>query len=561
MRKLKSMLTSVVSASSFGKFALTSRQLIFLAFSVSFVAGQPALADGVPVSGTKTAATIASAQPSAQVSDAMTFQSASAQLGQNGAERVSEVQKHLCAIQPPASSLDKFVSTIAPPVDCHLGTDKAAESLGCVGAALKAEKVSAEAAAKDAKYSRELTFLKLYSTSGDSDMGGGMHNVQTVEQLQSYLDFYKAELEKYKTAMVTSTTQLQKIAGAKQSLQTISNGQTGSLSSESKQTLVETLNEQMVIVEKLTSHNSGQIESYTQQALLLQKNNNKQDAFLYFEEVKKLKAKQENRLATKSQLAAVIQALNGETESPSKELPVDRAISALTEREQNLQYGAGDSGMVEQYNQKIKSIEAMIAAKKEADAKAVAAAPAADPRSPPVEARLRELEAKFKNNGQLSMIAGNQGHQNCGLSVAEELSIIWYCGSGYGSLNGALRSTDPAVIEKFKPFKDTLNEALKKLSPYGGYTVRGSNLPKSIRDQHTVGNIVKYSAFTSTSLTRGFGSSDMFVIKSKTGHYVGSYSGAYHENEVLFASDTKFKILSVDKVDGANQYIMEEVVD
>ncbi len=560
MRKLKSMLTSVVSASSFGKFALTSRQLIFLAFSVSFVAGQPALADGVPVSGTKTAATIASAQPSAKGSDAMTFQLASAQLGQNGAERVSEVQKHLCAIQPPASSLANFVSTIAPPVDCHLGTDKAAESLGCVGTALKAEKVSAEAAAKDAKYSRELAFLKFYSTSAGGGVGGGMYNMQNVEQLQALLDSYKVQLEKYKTVAAATSVQLQKIAGAKQSLQAIPNGQIGSLSSEAKQALVEALNEQIAIHDKSINNPTTQskIDDYTKQAVKAEQINDKQFAIHFHGLVEQLNSNREKLVATKAQMAALVEALTGGAEISSKKLPVDGAISALAEREQNLHYGEGGSGMVDQYKQQIKSIEEMIGAKKEEDAKA-AAAPVADTQS--TEGRLRELEAKFKSDVNWNKVEGNQGHQNCGLSVAEELSIIWYCGNGYGSLNGALRSTDPAVIEKFKPFKDTLNEALKKLSPFDGYTVRGSNLPKSIRDQHTVGNIVKYSAFTSTSLTRGAGGDDRFVIKSKTGHYVGSYSPFYHENEVLFASDTKFKILSVDKVDGANQYIMEEVVD
>lgn len=154
----------------------------------------------------------------------------------------------------------------------------------------------------------------------------------------------------------------------------------------------------------------------------------------------------------------------------------------------------------------------------------------------------------------------NPGFKACGMSDAEILAIKWYTGNNYNWINGALRSGGPEA-EKVRPFQRMLDSALDKLRSFEGEVKRGTTLPPQIAEQHSEGKIVDYSAFTSTSLAKGFGGSHQFVIKSKKGKYVGSHSTVYSEHEVLFKAGTKFKILSKETIDTTTKIVMEEVLE
>ncbi len=557
MRKLKSLSTAnrvshliSVIRSPIRKISICA-PLLFLLLSLTVFAES----EKIPAAGQTPSNSVA--PPNAQGDSGSFYETAATDLFQHGRDRVVEAQKHLCAIHPaPAKPVTPVIapSYAAAPNDCPGGKDKAAESIGNIETVLSAEKASLAAADLDAKNKRELAFLKLY----DSTQGFGGNAMMTVEQMQKKLESYKSDLEKYKMKVALNSKRIEKILFAKQSLQSIASGQIANVSAEAKLALAESLTELLASNEKESVSLTSMADMYTQQLQAMDKNHPNAAGFANV--IKSLKAKIDANGEVKPQMLSIMKILDGAGGYAGTLPPLDLTIQSLQQQAENVEAPTSSNEIMEIYKKKILSLEETIATKKQEDA-AAALVPAAGTDQRSVADQVRDLEAKVKSNGTVESVSHNSGFQSCGLSTAEVVAIIWYCGSGYGSLNGALRSTDPAVIEKYKPFKDTLNAALKKLSPYEGYTTRGSQLPDSIRAQHTVGNVVNYSAFTSTSLTHGFGGTDVFIIKSKTGRYVGSYSQSYSENEVLFASDTQFKILSVRKENGINQYVMEEVTN
>lgn len=159
-------------------------------------------------------------------------------------------------------------------------------------------------------------------------------------------------------------------------------------------------------------------------------------------------------------------------------------------------------------------------------------------------------DAKFSGDCKFDVKA------TCGLEAREVSAIKFYTGSGYSCLNqylwGKDRNEKQAVVE-------TLNSALNKLPEYQGFVARGTDLPASIRATHELGATVTYEAFTSTSSISGWQGTDRFLIYSLTGRPIMSLSSLPHENEVLFKSGTKFRIISV-KGNSYRHYVMREVV-
>lgn len=147
---------------------------------------------------------------------------------------------------------------------------------------------------------------------------------------------------------------------------------------------------------------------------------------------------------------------------------------------------------------------------------------------------------------------------HCGMSVAELLSIVQYTGSGYAGLNSALRDASN-LPESMKAFRDILKSALRKVKAYKGEVRRGADLPLQAVLQHSPGEILTYSAFTSTSLESGFSGSQQFVIKSKNGKFIAPLSSSPVEEEVLFDAETKFKVLSKELKEPIGEYDSEEI--
>lgn len=149
--------------------------------------------------------------------------------------------------------------------------------------------------------------------------------------------------------------------------------------------------------------------------------------------------------------------------------------------------------------------------------------------------------------------------QYCGMSIAEIQALQDYTSNGYQKLNEILRFSAGEKNEAYEAYRDVLNSALKKLNSYKGPVLRGTTLSPEQVALHQVGTIVTYPAFTSTSVTSGFGGDQRFVIQSKNGHFIAPFSSSKTENEVLFPANTKFKVLNVEKTNDKTEITLEEV--
>ena len=144
----------------------------------------------------------------------------------------------------------------------------------------------------------------------------------------------------------------------------------------------------------------------------------------------------------------------------------------------------------------------------------------------------------------------------------------YYTGDGYRTVNSTLRraskqtdAVDKVEVEDIKDgFVPILNKGLERLRVYKGKVVRGATLPPEELKKHVVGAVVVYRAYTSTSISNGFGGLHQFVIHSKTGRYIDPFSASGGEREVLFKPGTAFKVLSVTKrKDGSTLFVLDEV--
>lgn len=160
--------------------------------------------------------------------------------------------------------------------------------------------------------------------------------------------------------------------------------------------------------------------------------------------------------------------------------------------------------------------------------------------------------------GSYKSALNQSGGGSCGLTAEELAAIYFYTGSGYGCLNSYLRNPE-GKNPKIENLVKVLDQGLGRLPRYRGFVNRGSSLPEKIRELHKQGAEVDYAAYTSTSTSHGFSGSDMFLIYSERGRPIMNFSGYKSENEVLFASRTKFRVITV-KSDGTNRYVMREVI-
>ena len=147
---------------------------------------------------------------------------------------------------------------------------------------------------------------------------------------------------------------------------------------------------------------------------------------------------------------------------------------------------------------------------------------------------------------------------DCGFTPEELVMLSYYTESGYFCMNPYLRNKTGGNQEVELLIK-TLNKGLAKLPNYQGLVRRGASLPEAIRQQHSVGSIVTYDAYTSTSTASGFPGKDIFLMYSKSGKPVMGFSGHEDENEVLFAPGAKFKVLDVTTEGETNYFVMKEV--
>ena len=132
------------------------------------------------------------------------------------------------------------------------------------------------------------------------------------------------------------------------------------------------------------------------------------------------------------------------------------------------------------------------------------------------------------------------------MSVAQGAHVVAYTTDSYRMINESLRSG--SMSKDQSAFASQLNAALSKLPSYKGTVTRGA--PIESGRYYSPGMIVKERAFTSTSKksTSRFNSNDTkFVITSKTGKDISSFSKHPGEKEVLFRSGTRFRVTKLER--------------
>lgn len=399
---------------------------------------------------------------------------------------------------------------------------------------------------------RELAFYLLardrgliYTTQDENASGA------TYEQLVQTHDLYKKSVEEFKIQKKSK-----KHLAAPNLVSDLNKAlETGEISSATKEVLLKEWDEKKKFIAPDSSHQEKLIKAY-QTEIEVQKDKLKSDPtneHIYNYKLKMYTAALNQIYENHDNLVKKIEWLkNGGSKSDAnsnlwESIAID--ISSTISNTQNAKYQIESINQtIQNYEHEITKLKASIDQKKE-----VKHGPIHTDSTKDDLEKFRKIAKKLANN-----FSNNPGYRACGMTDAEILAIRWYTGSHYGWINSALRG-DESKAATVKPFVEVLNSALKKLKAFDGEVKRGTTLPQVVADQHTAGNIVNYPAFTSSSIGNGFGGTHKFVIKSKKGRYVGSHSSHYNEHEVLFAADTKFKIISNEQDSGVSKIVMEEV--
>jgi|EP00670_Eutreptiella_braarudii_P019923 ankyrin repeat protein len=143
------------------------------------------------------------------------------------------------------------------------------------------------------------------------------------------------------------------------------------------------------------------------------------------------------------------------------------------------------------------------------------------------------------------------------------LYIFTYESPIYREVNSCLMANDPYKIQQWKPYIWYLIQAMQLLPPYRDLVVRGITVrveEQVWNDMYKIGNVVTWYNFCSSSsdslVAQAFlGDTSnpvaVFIIKSKTGRNISSYSYYPDEEEVLFEPRSKFLVKNVLSVDTA----------
>ncbi|RJO76637.1 hypothetical protein D5S18_10190 [Nocardia panacis] len=165
--------------------------------------------------------------------------------------------------------------------------------------------------------------------------------------------------------------------------------------------------------------------------------------------------------------------------------------------------------------------------------------------------RIAELAEKAKTPTpkkpvDLEPVVHPEGIPKIDLAPADKTALADYTGGGAYDLNAGLRSGNLSVEQQVRA--DQLNATLDKLPDYQGMVTRRTTLPQDVLDRYKIGGVSTEKGFTSSSATAEAamkGEREVeYQIVSVHGKYVGHYSNAPQELEVLFKSGTNFDVLN-----------------
>jgi hypothetical protein len=182
--------------------------------------------------------------------------------------------------------------------------------------------------------------------------------------------------------------------------------------------------------------------------------------------------------------------------------------------------------------------------------------------------------------------------QTCFMNAKEIFAMFYYTGEGYRSLNRSIRTAADETLkknaramalkvrEKFAVIGQHLTSGLDKIKGYDGYVKRGQSFNRNqealeaLDEQYEKGNIIEWSAYTSTSVAEGFDGEAKFIIRTLPGgksacRYVADFSlveqkdstgfSQVEEEEVLCKPYTSFRVLFHKTLGFQHEILMEEL--
>lgn len=147
----------------------------------------------------------------------------------------------------------------------------------------------------------------------------------------------------------------------------------------------------------------------------------------------------------------------------------------------------------------------------------------------------------------------------------DESAIMKYIGSESYILNEALRNNLELTKEQ-KEWVETLDKALEKTPKYEGIVTRsldfklqGKEALEKFLNEHMVGDIKEYSAYTSATTGETYNPDGVIQIQivSKSGRDIRSLNSG--EQEILFERKKRFIIIKRIKINNKYYFDMEEV--
>ena len=138
-----------------------------------------------------------------------------------------------------------------------------------------------------------------------------------------------------------------------------------------------------------------------------------------------------------------------------------------------------------------------------------------------------------------------------GPPIAREdmVAVRAYLTRFHREIDTALRQADRAQLKAFDAHIRVATYGLFQLPAYRGVVYRGATLSAHAARQYVPGSVIQERAFVSASAdpARSFPGNVQYVIHSVNGRLVRALADDPEELEVVFFTQTKFKVLAVDE--------------
>lgn len=142
--------------------------------------------------------------------------------------------------------------------------------------------------------------------------------------------------------------------------------------------------------------------------------------------------------------------------------------------------------------------------------------------------------------------------------IAEEdlVAVRTYITDYHPPIDTALRAIDMPALKEYDAHIRVATFGLFQLPAFSGPVFRGAQLPESLVARYVPGSIIQERAFVAASANPAcrFPGNVLYVILSVNGRLVRALADDPEELEVVFFTQTRFKVLAVDSDAGTKQH-------